>query len=326
MAVLAPLQTAATILLRHGSFSLKFNSCHVLHASALVLHSETIEPGSKLIPGVCALVASTASVRRGPVRRRTLVRGHGSASLPSFPGIAGGLEEVAFVAGERAVGQGPGCKVVHFMRHGEALVNAAGRAFPKGDPRKSAVRKDPKYFDSPLSERGFAQSAQLRAGTLEGRMAPPRVDLVAASPLTRAIQTATVVFGSDNLLPVVAPKLYVLEALREFCSKDFQPCDQRRSRDELEAAFSHADFRHVPPGADTLLGPGLVETPDSADLRIRWLFAWLREQSHRSIACVAHMQILTRIFSRFLEPKGFDGSGYGDLGNLEIRSVPIRFD
>jgi len=114
--------------------------------------------------------------------------------------------------------------------------------------------------------------------------------------------------------------------LREFCGKDFQPCDQRRTRDELEVAFPYADFRNVPPGVDTLLGPGVVETPESADKRIIWLLAWLRQQPHQSIACVAHFQILTRIFSKHLEPAGWNGSKYGDLTNLEIRSVPVRFD
>mmetsp|Transcript_103184 Transcript_103184/g.250593 ORF Transcript_103184/g.250593 Transcript_103184/m.250593 type:complete len:214 (-) Transcript_103184:73-714(-) len=123
-----------------------------------------------------------------------------------------------------------------------------------------------------------------------------------------------------------APGLVVVEALREFCSKDFQPCDQRRSREEQQAVFPYADFQNVPPGPDTLLGPGLVETPENADTRIRQLLAWLRDQPYRSVACVAHFQILTRILTKHLEPAGYDGAKYGDLTNLEIRSVPILFE
>ncbi|CAE7519756.1 PGM, partial [Symbiodinium pilosum] len=140
-------------------------------------------------------------------------------------------------------------KWVYFIRHGEALVNAAGRVFAKDDPRKKAVRQDMKYFDSHLSEKGLEQARALRQSI-------PQVDVVIASPLTRALQTATAVFGCDE---PGGPRLYALEAtsaLREFCGKQYQPCDSRRSIQELQAEFPHADFSEVPPGPDELLGPG----------------------------------------------------------------------
>mmetsp|Transcript_52334 Transcript_52334/g.94186 ORF Transcript_52334/g.94186 Transcript_52334/m.94186 type:complete len:331 (+) Transcript_52334:158-1150(+) len=235
-----------------------------------------------------------------------------------------GLQDFKLLAGQRALDSGLASLVtVHFVRHSEALVNAAGRAFAKDDPRKKAVRLDPAYFDSPLSEKGLAHAVQLRAGQLDGRGAPPKVEVVAVSPLTRALQTATAVFGCDEN---DGPRLYALEALREFCGKSYQPCDSRRPPEELQLAFPHADFQAVPSGADTLLGPGRIETAESADSRIRALLSWIRTQQHGSIACVAHMQILTRIFKDHLEPAGLDGSTYGDFGNLEVRSVPLAFD
>jgi len=276
---------------------------------------------------VIVAIGTGSSLSRTLKRRRGAVLTRSGSTLPDFPGVCT-LSLPSFVAGERAAG--PGCKTLHLMRHGEALVNAAGRVFPKGDPRKSAVRLDSKFFDSPLSDRGILQSAALGAGTLEGKDAPPRVELVVCSPLTRAIQTATAVFApsgsADEKAAGSAPRLYVLEALREFCGKNFQPCDQRRTQEELAAAFPHADFKHMPFGKDKLLGPGLVEAPESADARIHWLLAWLRERPETSIGCVAHMQILTRLHTKHLEPAGFDGSSYGDLDNLEVRSVPIRFE
>mmetsp|Transcript_9738 Transcript_9738/g.18795 ORF Transcript_9738/g.18795 Transcript_9738/m.18795 type:complete len:322 (-) Transcript_9738:49-1014(-) len=278
-------------------------------------------------PAALAAIGIGVALRRTPKRRRGAMLARGSSTLPDFPG-GGPLEPLSFVAGEQAVG--PSCKTLHLMRHGEALVNAAGRVFPKGDPRKSAVRQDPKFFDSPLSEKGMLQSAALGAGTLDGRDDPPQVELVVCSPLTRAIQTATAVFApkgsADEQAAGSAPRLYVLEALREFCGKNFQPCDQRRMSEELAATFPHADLKHVPSGKDELLGPGRVEGPESADARIQWLLAWLRERPETNIGCVAHMQILTRLLTKHLEPAGFDGSSYGDLDNLEVRSVPIRFD
>eukprot|EP00930_Biecheleria_cincta_P086197 TRINITY_DN75522_c0_g1_i1.p1 TRINITY_DN75522_c0_g1~~TRINITY_DN75522_c0_g1_i1.p1 ORF type:complete len:307 (+),score=36.89 TRINITY_DN75522_c0_g1_i1:31-951(+) len=222
------------------------------------------------------------------------------------------------LAGERAMADG--CKTVHFVRHSEAMVNAAGRVFAKDDPRKKAVRLDAKHFDSPLSVQGLKEAGLLCAGQLKGRGVPPEVEIVAASPLTRALQTATVVFGCAA---AGGPRLYALDALREFCSTNYQPCDSRRAPEELAEEFPYVDFRNVSPGADTLLGPGKVESPDSADQRIRRLFSWLRDQPCSSIACVAHMQILTRIFTKHLQPAGLDCAHYGAYGNHEVRSVSI---
>lgn len=225
------------------------------------------------------------------------------------------------MAGAKAV-SAPGVKVVHFVRHSEAVVNAAGRAFAKDDPRKKAVRLDAQHFDSPLSEKGLAQAKELRAGTLQGRSRPPCPQLVLASPLTRALQTATAVFGCGEL---GAPKLVAVEALREFCSKAFQPCDSRHDPQELRAAFPHADFANVPAGPDALLGPGAVEAPESADRRARWLLAWVRARPERSIACVGHFQILSRILKEHMAPAGWDEAAHAPLSNLDIRSVPVAF-
>eukprot|EP00913_Durusdinium_trenchii_P035571 g33287.t1 len=92
-------------------------------------------------------------------------------SLSSVPRAAEGGGE-GFVAGFYARAPGKSFKWVYFIRHSEALVNAAGR--------------DMKYLDSPLSEKGLSQAQEMR-------MKAPKVDLVVASPLTRALQTATAV-------------------------------------------------------------------------------------------------------------------------------------
>ncbi|OLP90503.1 hypothetical protein AK812_SmicGene27916 [Symbiodinium microadriaticum] len=393
-----------------------------------------------------ALLAAQA-LCRSPQRKSR--RGHQDGALPRFAGPT-------LAAGFEATRPGRRRKWVYFIRHGEALVNAAGRVFAKDDPRKKAVRQDMQYYDSRLSEKGLEQARALRASV-------PKVDIVAASPLTRALQTATAVFGCDE---PGGPKLHALEALREFCGKQYQPCDSRRPPEELQADFPHVDFNQaagiadiaargsneapaeepgmpgremegntaerveereeerlqiqeeeeeeeeedeeeeevelpqaldgvqlvlkieeeavvgqaettnkkekaavrgqetairnvhreewlfffqidkerrghdpgpdgdereragsaVPPGADELLGPGKVESVESVDARIERLFTWLRDQPHEAVGCVAHFQILSRIFAEHLEPAGLDGSCYGPYANLEVRSVPIAFE
>mmetsp|Transcript_4335 Transcript_4335/g.9420 ORF Transcript_4335/g.9420 Transcript_4335/m.9420 type:complete len:315 (+) Transcript_4335:79-1023(+) len=269
--------------------------------------------------GLAALLSSRGlawahrSLRRSTRRRSRVVAQRAVATLAQ--------EDFELVVGRRAIESGLPYKVVHFVRHSEAEVNAAGRAFPKDDPRKKAVRLDEKYLDSPLSAAGLEAAQKLRLGILEDAMPVPKVAAVAASPLTRALQTATEVFGLGE---PDSPKLFVLEALREYCGKQYQPCDSRRHPSELAKVFPHADFAEVPAESDSLIGPGMVESAESADARISQLFKWLQSRPEDSIACVAHMQILTRIFATRLEPAGLDSFG-GDYTNLEIRSVPISF-
>lgn len=300
-------------------------ACRGLGCSGITEHRSHHLAGpthAAALPGAClgALLVGAAAGAAAARRQRRHPTGAARHHAGSVVACAAGSGKL--IAGPRAVAS-PGFKTVHFVRHAEAWVNAAGRVFPKDDPRKKAVRLDPKWFDAKLSLDGLAQCAKLRKGTLEGRDPPPKVELVAVSPLTRALQTATEVFGCAEK---DGPRTCALEGLREFCSKDFQPCDSRRPPEDLEKTFPHVDFSEVPSGADALLGPGRVESAESADARIRGLFAWIRAQPEKEIACVAHFQILSRILAVHLEPAGWDGSDYGSLGNLDIRSVPVAFE
>eukprot|EP00929_Paragymnodinium_shiwhaense_P000732 TRINITY_DN100968_c0_g1_i1.p1 TRINITY_DN100968_c0_g1~~TRINITY_DN100968_c0_g1_i1.p1 ORF type:complete len:340 (+),score=75.01 TRINITY_DN100968_c0_g1_i1:46-1065(+) len=254
---------------------------------------------------------------RSKVQRRRVA----AAATDDFDG-----PPVKIVCGEQAFRYGDKCKTIHFVRHSEAVVNVEGRQFPKDDPRRKAVRLDEKHFDSPLSENGLKDATLFADGDLEGAGFPPFCDLVAASPLTRALQTATAVFEGDK---ENGTKVVALEALREFCGKDFQPCDSRRDPSELKTQFPHVNLDNISAGGDTLLAPDKVESEESADKRIQWLFRWLRDQDVKSIACVGHFQILNRIFKNHLVPAGLDPTRYNwdkPFKNLEVRSVPMAID
>jgi len=233
-----------------------------------------------------------------------------------------GQEEFKTIAGRKAEALGLDCKQVHFVRHAESECNAAGAMYRKGDPRRKQEFQDARHFDSPLSPRGLDQCAQLKA-TID---VLPNVQLVTSSPLTRALQT---VFGIYTCGKGEDVPLMVLEALREFNSSVFHPCDARRRRKELELEFPNACFSGVPEGGDMLLGPGLVETAEIVDNRIHWFLAWLRQRPERSIAVVSHGAFLRRLFAVHLEPAGWsiDRKATGDRrwGNLELQSVPIAF-
>ena len=87
-------------------------------------------------------------------------------------------------------------KTLLCIRHGESTFNAAWRADPV----------DPRHFDARLSEAG---RAQVRLAREVVRRYP--VQRVITSPLTRALQTATGLFGDHP----AAPAIEVCALLRE---------------------------------------------------------------------------------------------------------------
>ncbi|CAE8646170.1 unnamed protein product, partial [Polarella glacialis] len=191
----------------------------------------------------CPLATAAALVAASPLLRRRLRRPRCAARAMAdeedkevaseWDQFPTGWEEFRFLAGEEALSSGLPTKMLHLVRHAQSESNAAGAAFPREDPRRKAVYEDGLHFDSPLSELGLASCQNFRA---EG--SAPQVELVACSPLTRAVQTASEIFGfgpasgSDRIVTgtSVPGPLVVLEVLREFNSSVFHPSDARRRR------------------------------------------------------------------------------------------------
>ena len=79
----------------------------------------------------------------------------------------------------------PPSTIVYLIRHGESL----GQACPSPQQR----RTDRSLQDCGLTERGRRQALQLRH-----QLAGIEFDMIVCSPLTRALQTALLVFGDDD--------------------------------------------------------------------------------------------------------------------------------
>ena len=109
---------------------------------------------------------------------------------------------------------------IFLIRHGQSEFNAA---HSDGEP-------DPMIFDAPLTVIGQAQARKARAEAME-------LDIVQVitSPLTRAIQTAMLIFGRDVPIKVAAGH-------RELLSHS---CDVGRSPDHLKTDFPSLDFDHL---------------------------------------------------------------------------------
>ena len=111
-------------------------------------------------------------------------------------------------------------KSIICIRHGESTFNAAWRVNPV----------DPLHYDAPLSELGRSQVAQARSA-----VARYPVEVVLASPLTRALQTAHGLFdGHPN-----APRIEVVPLLRERVENS---CDIGRAPSAVAAEFPSIDF------------------------------------------------------------------------------------
>jgi broad specificity phosphatase PhoE len=109
----------------------------------------------------------------------------------------------------------------HLLRHAESTFNVI----------YDRTEVDPGDFDARLSDNGYAQAEDARL-----RMEALPVDLVITSPLTRAIETATVVFG--DRVPIIVERLH-----REW---QLNSCDVGRSASVLAAEFPSLRFDHLP--------------------------------------------------------------------------------
>jgi broad specificity phosphatase PhoE len=114
-------------------------------------------------------------------------------------------------------------KTVLCIRHGESTFNRAWRTTPV----------DPLHFDAPLSDTGHEQVRNARAG-----LASVPVELVIASPLTRALQTAVGLFGDHPN----SPRVMVAHVVRERVENS---CDVGRAPARLAAEFPGVDLAHL---------------------------------------------------------------------------------
>jgi broad specificity phosphatase PhoE len=174
---------------------------------------------------------------------------------------------------------------IYLIRHGQSEFNAA---HTDGGP-------DPMIFDAALTALGRSQAAAARA-----EAATLGIRHVICSPLTRAIQTAKIIF--DDIAPITISAGPV-EHL-------WHSCDMGRSPTSLRADFPDLEFDHLPPiwwHQGPLNPNGVPEEPEALfHARIKAFAAELSETHPRPLAVVGHC-------NTFRSLAGFD------MKNCEIR-------
>lgn len=173
------------------------------------------------------------------------------------------------------------------IRHGQSTFNAAHK-LGGGDPG---------LLDARLTEMGQAQARAAR-----DRLRAIPFELVVVSPLTRAIQTAAILFGDHPTQPRV-----LVEVLHRECQES--SCDVGRAASEIAAEFPHLDVGHLPevwwhaePGCE--VGGYPVEPRPLFDARVAAFREWLRARPERTIAVVGHGTFFYHLTGTFLENCG----------------------
>ena len=172
-------------------------------------------------------------------------------------------------------------RTIHLIRHGQSTFNA----------HYAETGEDPMHFDARLTELGRRQVAAARE-----RMADQTYDVVLVSPLTRAIQTASGIFGDDAPFEITALH-------REW---QISSCDIGRRLAELQADFPHLDFselddpwwRHdAPIGA---LGFP-QESEEHLAERVMAFKTMMADRPEPRIAVVGHGDFFRQLIGRHLE-------------------------
>lgn len=187
------------------------------------------------------------------------------------------------------------------------------------------------YWDARLTPEGEEQARHL-AGKLQWRQEAGSPQLVAASPLTRALQTASFAFPdvptpAPGRAPLRRPPFVATSLARERVGN--HSCDGRRERSALEAEFPWTNFSQVAAGPDDMwdlkeLGPegdeDNLHAPLCAERAVR-LLQWLWERPEHDIALVTHWVFLLHLLRPFsgLKRRNLQAN----FGNAELRHVAL---
>ena len=169
------------------------------------------------------------------------------------------------------------------IRHGESTFNAAA----------GAPSFDPMLFDAPLTALGQEQVAAARA-TLRDRP----VDVVIASPLTRALQTALGIFGDHPSQPRIVVEMGHRERLESSCDRGRAPSDLKRDFPDLTLDHLPETWWHDAGEPDHR---GIhVEPLDVLLARLNDFAVALRARSERHIAVVGHGTFFHHLTGRWM--------------------------
>ena len=217
-------------------------------------------------------------------------------------------------------------KVVHFIRHGQAMHNALAAASPvkcgckrlepngRDKPKDNCPYNAPAVFDASLTGLGQEQALQLADSC-----AALGVQLIVSSPLQRTLQTALYALGDaidgERVCPVLAH-----ENLRERAGMHL--CDRRRDTAAILAEHgTRVNLDGLSPTDQ--LWTDQRESLDSVAERCAAFVGWLMQRPEEHIVVTSHHHFLLVLFHAVLMCDG-DEELLRPFAVAELRSVQLR--
>ncbi|KAK2659992.1 hypothetical protein Ddye_006525 [Dipteronia dyeriana] len=217
------------------------------------------------------------------------------------------------------------CKTLHLVRHGQGIHNVEGE---KGNH----VLLFDELFDAHLSPLGRQQVDNLRKQVQSCGLAK-KIDLVITSPMSRTLQTAVGVFGSEGHSMTVneengakstlsGPPIVAVELCRE--RMGVHPCDKRGSISKYQSNFPVIDFNLAKSEDDILWKADTRETLEEVAARGMKFIKWLWSRQEKEIAIVSHGIFLQQTLSALVnDPSMKTDKLCTRFQNCEVRSVVI---
>jgi len=213
----------------------------------------------------------------------------------------------------------PGCasaKRLIFVRHAEGWHNKDYNEKP--NYMADGLGETEAYWDARLTPDGEEQSRHLSM-KLQWRQQQQLLELVVVSPLSRAVQTASLA------LPVIEnwprPPFVATSLARERVWT--HQCDRRRPRHVLEKDFPHVDFSEVADGEDEMwaVKEDAPHQLNSTACRKRGvaLLDWLWKRPEKEILVCTHWVFLLHLFSHYPEAEALSGN----FSNAEMRMATL---
>ena len=182
-------------------------------------------------------------------------------------------------------------KTISFIRHGNSLANSYTGTLTE-------QRLDKSLIDSPLTDLGREQ-----ASLLKGKLNNNKYDIIISSPLSRAMETASIVFPNK--------KIKILNILTEVTGGwgdvglEFNKCLSRNSDlkkidwdlseinyDLGEKWLNNKLWSYIDEGGYKECRP--YESEHSAQCRIRQFWKWVLERDYSNIVVVGHSKLFGR--------------------------------
>eukprot|EP00184_Porphyridium_aerugineum_P005123 CAMPEP_0184697576 /NCGR_PEP_ID=MMETSP0313-20130426/4500_1 /TAXON_ID=2792 /ORGANISM="Porphyridium aerugineum, Strain SAG 1380-2" /LENGTH=360 /DNA_ID=CAMNT_0027156391 /DNA_START=107 /DNA_END=1189 /DNA_ORIENTATION=- len=231
-------------------------------------------------------------------------------------------------------------KRVRFIRHGCGIHN------------ETLDFNNPRMLDARLTPKGVKQCEELKA-VLRGQGELQKAELVVASTLGRALETAMLVYGDE----IKEKKLRCVST--ELCREELSThqCDKRRTIMEQKLQFPFFDFSGVKNDVDVLwtnnkravhpahmsrkkrpfatwtrTGPKVwwcfIENEELLVNRATEFLQWIMEQPEQEIAVISHANFLGTLFRDHVTPSTLQSplqalAFLSRFGNCETRVVKV---